>query len=101
MLSLLIPESLPFREEKKMSLKFGDVDIGQIIENEFKIAVLERMVEWILDANIGQMKLPPKQVIQEIQQNVLKVLEQKYPNSGLSMIGGENEPRKRSGELSK
>jgi len=84
-----------------MSLKFGDVEIGQIIENEFKIAVLEHVIEWILDANIGQMKLPSQQVIQEIQQNVLKELQQKYPNSGLSMIGRKNEQRKRSGELSK
>jgi hypothetical protein len=84
-----------------MSLKFGDVDIGQIRENEFKITVLEHVMEWILDANTGHIKLPSKQTIQEIQQKVLKELRQKYPNSGLSMTGEENEQRKRSGDLSK
>ena len=38
-----------------MTTKFGEISIDQILDNEFKIHVLENMITWILTNNV---KLP-------------------------------------------
>jgi len=63
-------------------MKFGDVEIEQIIENELKIAVLERLFGWLLRTN-PNINPPPEQVVEEISRSVLKELQEKYPNSRL------------------
>ena len=68
-----------------MGLKFGGLDIGQIIENDFRISVLEHLLEWILKTNKEQIIPPSKQEIDEIRQKVFKDLQERYPNSKLSM----------------
>jgi hypothetical protein len=68
-----------------MGLKLGGIDIGQIIENDFRISVLEHLLEWILKTNEGQIIPPSKQVVDEIRQKVFKDLQKRYPKSGLSM----------------
>jgi len=59
---------------------------GQIVENEFKIAGLERVLEWVFRTNAGKINPPPRQVVDEIRQKVFKELKQKYPNSEITMI---------------
>ncbi len=68
-----------------MGLKFGGLDIGQIIENDFRISVLEHLLEWILKANEGRIIPPSKQEIDEIRQKVFEDLQKRYPNAELSM----------------
>ena len=66
-------------------MKLGGLDIGQIIENDFRISVLEHLLEWILKTNEGRIIPPSKQVVDEIRQKVFKDLQGRYPNLDLSM----------------
>ena len=68
-----------------MGLKFGGLDIGQMIENDFRISVLEHLLESILRTNEGRIIPPSKREIDEIRQKVFKDLQERYPNSKLSM----------------
>lgn len=68
-----------------MGLKLGGLDIGQIIENDFRLSVLEHLLEWILKTNEGRIIPPSKREIDEIRQKVFKDLQERYPNSKLSM----------------
>ena len=68
-----------------MGLKLGGLDIGQIIENDFRISVLEHLLERILKTNEGRIIPPSEQEIDEIRQKVFKDLQERYPNSKLSM----------------
>jgi len=65
-----------------MGLKFGDVEIEQIIENELKITVLECLFGWLLKTN-PNINPPPERVVEEISRSTLKELQEKYPNSRL------------------
>lgn len=65
-----------------MGIKFGEVDSGQIIENEFRIGVLEKLLEYILDRNTNIIK-PTDEMVNEIRNSVIEVLKKKYPNSGI------------------
>ncbi len=73
-----------------MSIKIGDIDlIYQGINNEFRIKVLEEIMEFILqqDKNI---KIPSK-VINDIRNNAIKTLQTKYPNMGISTTSNKKE----------
>lgn len=65
-----------------MGIKFGEVDSSQIIENEFRIGVLERLLEYLLNHNTHIIK-PTDEVINEIRNSVTEALKKKYPNSGI------------------
>ena len=63
-----------------MGIKFGEIDANQILENEYRIGVLEAIVE----------KLANKQnvddaVLAEIKSSVIAKLNEKYPKSGLKL----------------
>lgn len=66
-----------------MGVKFGDINASQILENEFRIMVLERIIEHIL-------KLSPKgaitnEGIENIRKEVILMLQKKYPNSAITL----------------
>lgn len=65
-----------------MGIKFGEIDSSQIIENEFRIGVLESLLEYILNHNVNISK-PSADQINEIRNSVIEVLKKKYPNSGI------------------
>jgi len=67
-----------------MGIKFGEIDSSQILNNEFKIKVLERILEWILNKNNSLIK-PSQQDIIEIRENTVKDLRKKYPDSGINL----------------
>ena len=67
-----------------MGIKFGEIDSGQILENEFRISVLEKLLEVIVNNNPSLNK-PTQQQIEQIRASVVEVLKVKYPNSGLSL----------------
>ena len=70
-----------------MGIKFGEIDSSQILENEYRIGVLERLFEWFLQNNVN-VKRPNKAEIDVIRTEVISVLQQKYPNSGIKLKGG-------------
>lgn len=67
-----------------MGVKFGEIDSTQILENEYRINVLERVVDHLLTANPST---GDDLNIDEIRKNVIKDLQVKYPNSGIDLKG--------------
>lgn len=66
-----------------MEKKVGDIDPGQVLENEYRIAVLEEIVQ-LLVAKVGSKALSQKEV-REIRKKVVARLQEKYPNSGITL----------------
>ena len=65
-----------------MGIKFGEIDASQILDNEFRILVLERVVDKILSANpavAGTLD------IAAVRNEVIEILKKKYPNSGIGL----------------
>ncbi len=67
-----------------MGIKFGEIDANQILENEFRINVLERRLDWIINHN-GLRVSPSEQDVLQIKREVVKLLQKKYPNSGIEL----------------
>lgn len=66
-----------------MGIKIGDIDIAnQTLENEFRIGVLERLLENVLNSNSGIIK-PTQIQLDQIRKQVVQQLQKKYPNSGI------------------
>ena len=75
-----------------MSIKIGDVDIAsQILENEFRIGVLEGVID-ILLSRFPSIGGPPitQNDMDKIRQTIVENLQKKYPNSGISLVGNSN-----------
>jgi hypothetical protein len=68
-----------------MSIKFGEIDASQILENEYRIGVLEGMVDWILTNNPTFVKDLTDEDIDEIRRKVVNRLQQKYPKSAIAL----------------
>ncbi len=67
-----------------MAIKIDNVDmISQIIENEFKIKVLEKLVDSILSANPNILS---EEEIKALKTKTLKDMQEKYPASSLELI---------------
>jgi hypothetical protein len=64
-----------------MGIKFGEIDSGQILENEFRIGVLEKITEFLMNRN--PMIKPTNDDIKDIKKGVVEQLKNKYPNSGI------------------
>jgi hypothetical protein len=65
-----------------LGIKFGEIDAGQILDNEFRLLVLERIVDRLLQAT------PAAAIgldINSIRKDVVEVLKKKYPNSGIGL----------------
>lgn len=67
-----------------MGIKFGEIDADQILENEFRIGILEKILEFIANNN-NDLKKPSQADVIEIRKQVFEVLKKKYPNSGISL----------------
>ncbi len=65
-----------------MGIKFGEIDATQILDNEFKIMVLERIVDKLLLATPGVAIS-----IESIRKEVVAQIQKKYPNSGIEYKG--------------
>jgi trans-aconitate methyltransferase len=68
-----------------MSVKFGEIDVSQILENEYRIGVLEGIVDWMLTNNSGFVKNLTPEEMKKIRQRVVERLQQKYPKSGIEL----------------
>jgi hypothetical protein len=70
-----------------MGIKFGEIDANQILDNEFRLGVLERLLEGMLNAN-PNLKKPTANELQDIRKQVIGELKKKYPNSGIEFKNG-------------
>ncbi len=67
-----------------MGIKFGEIDSSQILDNEYRIKVLEKILEIIINNNSSLVK-PTPQEIAVARNDVVELLRKKYPNSGISL----------------
>lgn len=66
-----------------MGINIGGIDIAQsALDSEFKILVLERIVEKILNQIGGTTVLTPAD-LEDIRSEVFSELQKKYPEAGL------------------
>ncbi|WP_396179647.1 hypothetical protein [Flavobacterium sp.] len=66
-----------------MGIKIGDIDIAnQIIDNDFRIGVLEKILEKLLNSN-KNLVLPTQMEIEDFREKTATELKAKYPNSGI------------------
>lgn len=74
-----------------MSIKIGEVDVAsQILENEFRILVLEQVVDALLRRIPIVGPAISKQEMQDIRRRAVEQLKKKYPNSGIELKEGAN-----------
>lgn len=66
-----------------MGIQFGDIDANQILENEFRINVLERIFDKLLQKNQFKIEGLTQEEVESIRSNVAESLKEKYPNAGI------------------
>lgn len=68
-----------------MSIKIGDIDlVKQGLETEFRLGVLEHLLEQIINTNTALTK-PTQNELEGIRKMVVEQLKKKYPNSGIEL----------------
>ena len=70
-----------------MGIKFGEIDASQILDNEFRIGVLERLLGWVFSNNLT-MRQPTQVDVNQFRKQTFEVLRKKYPNSGITYKEG-------------
>lgn len=70
-----------------MGIKFGEIDAIQILQNEYRIMVLERLLEEIAHRNL-HLNMPTPDELDRIREQVVKRLKQKYPKSDIEFKKG-------------
>lgn len=68
-----------------MSIKFGEIDANQILINEYRIGVLEAIVQWILSNNDAFLRDLTDEEMDDIRERTLRRLQEKYPKSGVEL----------------
>lgn len=68
-----------------MGIKFGEIDSTQILDNEYRSKLVEKLVMWLFANNATVIKTPSNEEFQKIQEEVLRELQRKYPNSGVKL----------------
>lgn len=66
-----------------MGIKFGEIDATQILENEYRIGILEQIVYIIVQRAPGAA--PTREEMANITTMVVKRMQEKYPNSGIGL----------------
>jgi len=66
-----------------LSTRFGDIEVDQILRNEYRIGVLEKVVEELL-----KNTHPNAEALERIRTEVVEGLKKKYPNSGIELQRG-------------
>lgn len=68
-----------------MGIKIGDIDIAQQgLETEFRLSVLEHLLEQIINSN-PTLNKPTQEELNSIRKKVVEILKKKYPNSGIEL----------------
>ncbi len=69
-----------------MSLKIGDVEVApKILENEFRLALLEKTLDYIIKSNNGRLMVPSLFQTEMWRKEVVAEMKRKYPNMGLEL----------------
>lgn len=76
-----------------MAIRFGEIRAEQILENEFKIAVLEKTLSWIVVRNEGRLRLPTPEVMEAFRLEIVSRMKEKYPRSGIEYTPAKQEVR--------
>ncbi len=76
-----------------MAIRFGEIKAEQILENEFKIAVLEKTLSWIVVRNEGRLRLPTPEVMEAFRLEIVSRMKEKYPHSGIEYTAARQEVR--------
>lgn len=71
------------KAEEKMGIKFGEIDANQILENEYRIKVLEQLVDLLINRSAPGIIKPDD--IERIRNDIIEHLQEKYPESGISL----------------
>jgi hypothetical protein len=74
-----------------MGIKFGDIDVGQIIDNEYRSKFVAKILDWLFNNNRTLVRPSPDEV-EKIKQEVVSELQEKYPNMGVKLT---NEPKQK------
>lgn len=67
-----------------MGIKFGEIDSQQILDNEFRIGVLENVIDLLLSKNPELAKFTLED-LDNINRKVTERLQLKYPGSGIKL----------------
>jgi len=67
-----------------MGVKIGEIRSEQILENEFRIGVLEGILEWIVSNNTA-LRRPNTGDIRAIKEETVATLRLKYPKSTINL----------------
>lgn len=68
-----------------MGIKIGEIDITkQGLDNEFRLGVLELLLEKIINDNPSLIK-PNQGDLDTLRRKVVEQLQNKYPNSGIKL----------------
>lgn len=72
-----------------MSLKIAGIDLfSQGLDNEFRVSVLEKVVEVIL---AKQPTILSKEDYNQIKKEAAQNLQKKYPKAGIELVEGKND----------
>ena len=75
-----------------MGVKIGGIDVfRQSLESEYRITVLEMIMEEILKKDPS---LISQKEIEGMQQKAIKLLQTKYPSAGIQKMGDEDASRR-------
>ena len=66
-----------------MGVKFGEIDATQILENEYRIGILEHVVNIMMQR--APTIAPTREEIANITAVVIRQMQEKYPNSGIGL----------------
>lgn len=68
-------------------MQVGDVNlVNSAIDTEFRISVLERLLEHVVN-RMSALDRPTQQDVNQIKQQVARQMQTKYPNMGLQLNG--------------
>lgn len=67
-----------------MGIKFGEIDSNQILLNEWRIGVLENIVDKLIKNNPNLIGITQIEM-DEINKRVVSDLQKKYPKSGIEL----------------
>ena len=76
-------QTKPNKRWKIMGVKFGEIDSGQILDNEFRLRILEKILEGLMNSN-PTLVGPSQGQVEDIKRSIVSDLQKKYPNSGIS-----------------
>jgi hypothetical protein len=64
---------------------FGELNIpAQILDNELRIATLEKFLQYLIDNNKGNLRYPSQIELEAMRKESFEKLKLKYPSMGLN-----------------